>query len=80
MSNNLIQNFEEASGRSFTEVSTEAGEMMASAYDEDYDYEEYYEACSELVQNFLAGLAGVGLNYPELNQVSSFVVEQFFNP
>lgn len=79
MSNNIVQNFEEASGRSFEDVKNTVFEMLAAAYDSEYDDEGYYELCSELTQNFLAGLAGIGLGYPELNQVSSFLMALFFS-
>jgi hypothetical protein len=82
MSNNIIENFEKAlepAGYGYEQIEKEAFQAMADAYDDSFNDEDYYELCSELVQNFVAGIYGIGSDYPELNQVSSFIVNKFFS-
>ena len=77
MSNNIIENFEKASGRSFNSFYEEVKDMLNVNFDPLLSDEENYENRSQLVQEFVAAL--LGTDYSQMNELSSYCVDKYYS-
>lgn len=77
MSNNITENFEKVSGKSFDSFYSEVEDMLRVNFDPLLSDEENYENSAQLVQEFIANL--VGPDYSQMNELSSFCVDKFYS-
>ncbi len=77
MSNNITENFEKVSGKSFDSFYSEVEDMLRVNFDPLLSDEENYENSAQLVQEFIANL--VGTDYSQMNELSSFCVDKFYS-
>jgi len=77
MSNNIIEHFEDTTGIEYSLFKSEVFEMLTELFQTGMKDEEYYEECSQMVQDFIGNQ--ISVDYDQLNELSSFMVVQFFS-